>query len=138
MNTRRCLFGEQPNVGEPPRECSPRWRERLSPSWQALVVAPQWFRIYREYEMPARQLFGHDDRGRTCFYAFDYRLIEPRLDDDAGLCSALVYAESLRAWLLRDGDWLVNYRQWPEGDDGEMVETLTQTPDMPRQGLGQR
>ncbi|MCG6942008.1 MAG: hypothetical protein LJE69_12250 [Thiohalocapsa sp.] len=132
-----CIYGESKRDGTGQRDCSPRWRERLPPLWHGRVVEPRRFRVHREHEMPARQAFGYDDAGRRCFHAYDYRLIEPRLDDDAGLCAALVYAESLRAWRLHDGRWLVSLRQWPDGDEGELIEIMTLMNHMPGQGIGQ-
>ncbi len=124
---RCCIYGRsakgrhRTGATEP---CCPHWQAHLPCYWQARVVAPQSFRVHRELEMPARRIFGFDASLVICFYAYDYRLIEPRLDDDTGLYPALVYGESLSSWRLLDGRWLVHRRLEPFGEDDEVAEGL--------------
>ena len=112
--------------------CAPRWRERLPADWREKTLVPTSFRVYREHEIPARQIFGQDALGATCFYAYDYRAIEPRSDDDEEFYPALVYGESLKAWRLLDGQWLVYRRREVPESDAELAETLAVEPRMPR------
>ena len=130
-----CIYGEELGRDQAPERCSPRWRKRLPPHWLGLVVAPLSFRVHREHEIPARQVSGHDATGDACFHGYDYRLFEPLLDEDEGLRTALVYAESVRAWRLIDGRWLVDHLCWPDGEDGELVPSLRLCDRMPRQGV---
>ena len=129
-----CIYGDQsrgPRLapGEP---CRPRWQERLPRRWRGQTVAPQTFRVFREYEVPARRVIGSDAAGAPCYCAYDYRLIELRSDDDEEHYSALAYEESLTAWRLNDGRWLVHRRLAPFGEDGDLLTDFTIDERMPR------
>jgi len=130
-----CIDGEELGRDKTPAPCAPRWYRRLPRHWLVLVVVPRSFRVHREHEIPARQVFGHDEAGDACFQGYDYRLFEPRLDDDRGLCTVLTYAESVQAWRLIDGRWLVDHQCWPDGEDGELIPSLRFCDRMPREGL---
>jgi hypothetical protein len=82
--------------------------------------------------MPARRIVGHDIDGQPCFQAFDYRLVEPRSDDDEDFYPAVAYSESLSAWRLLDGRWLVHRRIAPLGDDGATTVVSSIEERMPR------
>lgn len=83
------------------------WRDRLPKNWRAMVVAPGEFTRHREYEIAAERIFGTDEDGRRCFYAHSYVLPGCRSDDDEEFYAVIVYAESVRAWRLRDDRWLI-------------------------------
>ena len=134
MRTPACIYGQLPQ-GSPTRPsgaCQPRWQTLLPERWRDEVVPPLSFRVYREYEVPARRVLGQDAAGEPCFCAFDYRLIDLRSDDDEELYSALSYEEKMRAWRLRDGRWLVHRRLLPYGEDGEVLSDYSLEERMPR------
>jgi len=95
------------------------------------TIVPLSFRVYREYEARALRVIGRDRLGEPCFCACDYRLIELRSNDD-DLYLALTYVESLYAWRLLGGRWLVYRRVQPYGDEGELVAGFTLDERMPR------
>lgn len=81
--------------------------EHLPGEWRDMVVEPVSFTEHREYEIAARRQFGHDDTGTHCYYRHDYTLTETRSDDDEDYYQVVGYSETVRAWLLRDGRWLI-------------------------------
>jgi len=83
------------------------WRAHLPKEWQDMVVGPTVFTEYREYEIAASRQLGHDDAGTHCYYQHDYTLTETRSDDDEDYYQVVSYSETVRAWLLRDGRWLI-------------------------------
>jgi hypothetical protein len=134
MTPSPCIYGE---ISKGPRRnplspCAPLWHALLPPEWLPKAVSPVSFRVYREYEVLARRVIGHDATGEPCFCAHDYRLIDLRSDDDEEIYSALTYEESMRAWRLRDGRWLVHRRLAPYGEEGEQVSGFTFDARMPR------
>jgi hypothetical protein len=90
----------------------------LPPEWRDQVVAPRSFRVFREFEIPARRVLGDDGHGQACYSTHDYRLLDPRSDDDEEFYEALAYSESVIAWRLRDGRWLVYRRIESLGAEG--------------------
>lgn len=94
----------------------PDWRHGLPADWHEQVIAPLDIVCHTEYEMPASRSLGRDEDGRLCFYEHHFRLEETRSDDDEDYYRALAYAETVRAWRLRDDRWLI-YRQQHHGDD---------------------
>ena len=84
------------------------WRERLPAEWQQAVVAPQRFEVHRDQELEAERCFGYDARQVACYYAHHYRIAELRSDDDEEFYVGTLYGESLVAWLLDDGRWLIH------------------------------
>lgn len=82
--------------------------------------------------MHARRVIGDDQAGKPCFCACDYRLIEPRSDDDEEVYPALTYGESVQAWRLLDGRWLVRRWRQPFGEEGEVAIGLSLDTRMPR------
>ncbi|THG77213.1 hypothetical protein E5198_16795 [Pseudomonas sp. A-1] len=44
----------------------------------------------------------------ACYYTHDFRVEELRTDDDEEFYVCTLYGESLAAWLLRDGRWLIH------------------------------
>lgn len=77
-------------------------------------------------------MIGDDQTGKPRFCASDYRLIEPRSDDDEEIYPALTYGESVRAWRLLDGHWLVRRWRQPFGEDGDAETSLGFGTRMPR------
>ena len=116
----------------PALACRLHWWSLLPPHWRGQVVQVQAYRVFTEHEVPARRVLGDDGDGAPCFCAYDYRRLELRSDDDEDLYQALVYGESVRAWRLRDGRWLVHRRLEPFGDDGESEQGLLLADRMPR------
>lgn len=134
MTSPVCIYGEVPRgpQQDPRQPCQPRWQSLLPECWRAHAVAPRSFRVDREFEVPARRVLGQDAAGEPCFCAYDYRLIELRSDDDEELYSALTYEESVKAWRLRNGRWLVHRRLRPFGEEGETIASFDFADRMPR------
>lgn len=134
MTRASCIYGQVPRGPHrhPGQPCRPRWQARLPERWRAEAIAPASFRVYREYEVPARRVVGEDSAGEPCFCAYDYRLTDLRSDDDEELYCALAYEETVRAWRLRDGRWLVHRYRLPFGEDGEAIADLGFQTQMPR------
>lgn len=84
------------------------WRDRLPAEWHAMVLEPTSFELYRDQELAAERCFGYDANQIACYYAHDYRVEELRTDDDEEFYVGTLYGESLVAWLLRDGRWLIH------------------------------
>ena len=115
----RCAFDERPRRirrthADP---CQPGWSSRLPPAWRGRVVAPCRFKVYREFEIPARRVLGFDTRGEICFRAHDYRLLDACSDDDEDFYGVLTYAESVVAWRLKEQGWLLYRRVESQVDD---------------------
>jgi hypothetical protein len=129
-----CIYGEVPQGPRhsPGNPCNPRGQALLPVEWLGKAVPPQSFRVYREYEVPARRVLGLDSAGNPCYCSYDYRLIALRSDDDEELYSAISYEESLKAWRLTDGRWLVHRRLAPFGEEGEQVSGFSLDERMPR------
>ena len=94
---------------------TPDWSALLPADWRAMAEAPLRFVEYREYEMPASRCLGYDADDRLCYCAHHYLLETCRSDDDEEFYRAVTGGETLHAWRLRDGRWLV-YRR-PIADD---------------------
>ena len=84
------------------------WAQNLPTEWRDAAIAPLSFTTYREYELPAARTLGHDEDNRECYCKYHYVLNELRSDDGEEFYQAIVYAEALEAWLLRDGRWLIH------------------------------
>jgi hypothetical protein len=98
-------------------------------------VIPRQFRVYRDYEMPARQVLGFDQHAVICFRAYDYRLFEPHSDDDEEFYMLLTYGESAVGWRLQDRGWLL-YRRVKSHIDEDHWENTFWVADWPDfQGL---
>jgi hypothetical protein len=85
----------------------PDWRRDLPAAWCDQVIAPITSEMLREYEIAADRTNGFDENDEPCYCAFRYVLTELRSDDDDVFYEEPVYAESLTAWRLRDGRWLI-------------------------------
>ena len=116
----------------PALACRLHWWSQLPPQWRGEVAQARTYRVFNEHEVPARRILGHDEDGAPCFCAYDYRNLELRSDDDEDLYQALTYGESVRAWRLQDGRWLVYRRLEAFGEDGELESGFTLTERMPR------
>ncbi|PQJ95563.1 hypothetical protein CXB77_15690 [Chromatium okenii] len=125
-----CVYGHHRQLAQ--RHCCPNWRAQLPLEWREQVIAPTSFRVFREYEIPARRIIGYDSNNQPCYCAYDYRLIDLRSDDDEEFYTALAYDESLVAWRLHNQHWLI-YRcvgAFDENDHGE--QQLSVAAQMPR------
>lgn len=134
MTQSQCLLGATPLGPAPHRgqPCRHPWQAQLPTAWRTRVIRPETFRVDREYEVPARRVVGYETSGAPCFCSFDYRQVATRSDDDEDLYEVLVYAESLRAWRLHNGRWLVHRRVQPFGEEGEELTTFGFESRMPR------
>lgn len=134
MKTRTCLYGRTPlprqeGFGSP---CRPAWIEHLGPPWLDLVITPRSFRVFRDDDVPARRVIGHDGDDTPCFQAYDYRRLDVRSDDDEEFYIAIAYSESVSAWRLHDGRWLVHRRIEPLGEEDAATSALSIDERMPR------
>ncbi len=84
------------------------WESQLPRSWREQVVEPVEFEVFREYEMAAQRITGHDEDGLACYCAHSVTITELRSDDDEDYYQVVAYAEHLSAWRLRDGRWLIH------------------------------
>ncbi len=100
------------------------WTEALPPDCLEQVTAPLYFDHYLDYQLAAERILGRDEDDEICFCAHSYVLEAP--DHTA------IYAESLKAWRLRDERWLVYRVVQREGrlDDGRGFYVLA--GEMPR------
>lgn len=134
MTNAPCIYGHRPATGERglARECRPSWLEDLCPIWIDLVVPPRSFRVFRDHEIAARRVVGHDGGDIPCFHAYDYRLLDVRSDDDEEYYLAVSYSESVSAWRLSDGRWLVHRRVEPLGEEDAAISATSIDERMPR------
>lgn len=134
MTNAPCLYGHRPTPGGRgfARACRPSWCEDLCPIWIDLVVPPCSFRVFRDHDVAARRVVGHDGSNTPCFQAYDYRRLDVRSDDDEEYYLAVSYSESVSAWRLRDGRWLVHRRVEPLGDEDAATSALSIDARMPR------
>ncbi len=84
----------------------PGWQRALPAKWRTAVVAPVRFSTHSEDDMPASRSFGYDELGKTCYYHHAFLLDTLRSDDDEDFYEAVVYAEEVHAWRMRDERWL--------------------------------
>jgi hypothetical protein len=133
MSNLQCIYGRRPRPRQPgsPHLCRPAWLEHLCPIWLGLIEQPRSFRVFREYEIPARRVVGHDAENVPCFQSYDYRLVDLRSDDDEDYYLAITYSESVDAWRLRDGRWLVHRRVEPLGDEDAEICSVSIDDRMP-------
>lgn len=133
MASTRCLYGHkvERTRQSPLDACLPSWSSLLPTEWRRRVIRPRTFRVHHEHEIAARRILGYDSRGNACFYAHDYRQMDLRSDDDEDFYQALAYSESMTAWRLRGGRWLVHRRVEPLGEEGESGSSFGVEADMP-------
>ncbi len=83
------------------------WRQGLPSHWREQVIAALDFDIHRDPELAAERIFGRDEDGEPCYYAHRWTLSAPCSDDDEEFYMVATAGESVTAWRLRDGRWLV-------------------------------
>lgn len=137
MNTAQpagCAYGHRDSRlrRRPAEGCRPLWEARLPAEWRRLVVPPESFRVYREFEIPARRVLGYSAAGDICFCAHDFRLTALRSDDDEDFYESLDYSESVSSWRLGDGRWLVRRTVAPLGGDEGRIASVGVEDEMPR------
>jgi len=108
------------------------WSEDLPADYAAQVVAPVRFDITPEHEVAADRCLGTDALGQLSFCAFRYVETAMRSDDDVSYYAAPVYAETVTAWRLVDGRWLVRRSTIGNFDAGLARTRFVLQPDMPR------
>lgn len=94
------------------------WRQRLPQEWRSRVQPPTSFRVHRDEELGAERSFGYGRSGKPCYYSHHFRITELCSDDDEEFYLHTLYGETLDAWLLLDGRWLV-CRQLDNDEQGE-------------------
>lgn len=100
------------------REPAIDWRRDLPKEWRRLVVSPLVVERFRDYEMAAERLVGRDEDEQPCYCSSRFVVMETRSDDDEEFYQIAAYAESLQAWRLRDGRWLIHRLITREGERG--------------------
>ncbi|ANQ87007.1 hypothetical protein dqs_3991 [Azoarcus olearius] len=107
------------------------WHARLPVAWREMAVVPIAFRVHRDAELAAARCFGHDADDEPCYYAHRYRIDEPRSDDGEEFYAGVLHAESVAAWRLRDGRWLIHrVVRTDEHGEGQAFYSFSET--MPR------
>lgn len=130
LRTDSCL-GRRPgrqtgNCGEPD------WRAWLPRTWRVQVVAPIWFKRFRDYELLAERVLGYGDEESPCYCEHYFVLPELRSDDDEDYYIAPAYSEHMAAWKLVDGCWLI-HRRILQGEDCSQGQAFFSFADeMPR------
>jgi hypothetical protein len=94
------------------------WRRDLPKEWQRLVISPLTISRFRDYEMAAERVVGRDEDEKPCYCSSRFVVMETRSDDDEEFYQIAAYAESLKAWRLRDGRWLIHRLITREGERG--------------------
>jgi hypothetical protein len=97
------------------------WRTDLPRKWQDAVIVPLALEIHRDYEMAAERIVGRDEDDAACYCASRFIVTETRSDDDEEFYQIAAYAESLSAWRMRDGRWLIHRIITCEGERGSGV-----------------
>jgi hypothetical protein len=119
MNTARTAT---PTAGAGRHNRHPRkalsWQQNLPSEWQDAVIAPLEIRTYRDYEMAAERIVGRDEDDAPCYCASRFIVTETRSDDDEEFYQVAAYAESLSAWRMRDGRWLIHRLITRDGERG--------------------
>lgn len=82
------------------------WREGLPREWADQVVAPLYFDHYMDYQIAAARILGRDEDEQICYCAHSFVLESSAACGAHRQAAIMTYAESLRAWRLRDGRWL--------------------------------
>ncbi len=134
MPSSDCLYGRRPRPSglKLSHDCLPDWLSGLPSEWSDRVVVPSVFRLFREYEIPARRLVGYDSHHQLCYCVYDYRLIDLRSDDDEEFYPALAYGESVTSWRLKDARWLVHRCVEALGEEGDRDSGFSFETRMPR------
>lgn len=104
LHTHPCFDTHPGHVRRP--EHAIRWQQGLPVEWQPHVVAPLYFDHYMDYELAAARILGRDEDDKACYCAYSFVL-----DGRGGrhpTTAGAHYAESVRAWRLRDGRWLTH------------------------------
>lgn len=83
------------------------WWAALPAEWREMIQPPLYCDVFREPELAATRVFGYDADASACFYRHEYTLYEDRSDDGEEFYPAIVHAERLIAWRLRDERWLI-------------------------------
>lgn len=129
LSSQQYKYGAGRQPSQPPMR--QHWRERLPEEWQEKVVAPQRFEVHREPQLEAERCFGYDVRQVACYYAHHYRVSEPHSDENEEPQIGTLYGESLVAWLLDDGRWLI-HRIVHTAEHREGRAFYSFSPSMPR------
>ena len=115
------------------RSCNDvQWWREVPWYLKDLVVPPVQFLIHQEYEIQADRTLGHDQWDAACYCAFRYVQRQLHAADCDPTPVAPVYAQTMDAWRLVDGNWLVLTRTFADFDSGHFQSDLTIHPTMPR------
>lgn len=129
-----CIGPSLPRCGSRSRADEPgrNWRAALPEAWRVQVVVPAFFSAARDYEIDAERVTGYETDDEPCYCRYETVLSDWRCDDDEIWRVVPEYAESIEAWRLIDGRWLV-LRHIYLGEDCDSVQTFFTFADaMPR------
>ena len=80
----------------------------------------------------AARILGRDEDDQACYCAFCYVLEEEPDPTHPDRCRELAYAETVRAWRLRDGRWLIHRIIIHHGEQAMARGFFSLSPFMPR------
>ena len=116
------------------KQALPDWRSALPREWAVSVVEPKGFSRFRDYEILAERVLGHEHEGEDspCYCEHYFVLTDVRSDDDETYYIAPTYGEHLVAWRFIDGRWLI-HRRITHGEDCQQHQSFFSFADeMPR------
>lgn len=95
------------------------WRAGLPREFDSTVLPPQLFELAIDYEVAAERILGRDAAGEPCYCSYQCVLTDLCCEDGDVFFEAPSFSESLRAWRLATGQWLVR-RAVTTPDDPEL------------------
>ena len=107
-----------------------QWQADLPKEWQRQVVAPLSIEKYRDYEVAAERVIGRDEDDHPCYCRSRFVVTDIRSDDDEEFYAVIAYVETLAAWRLRDGRWLIYRELKRDNERGRAFYSFGET--MPR------
>jgi hypothetical protein len=123
VHERRCAFQDVRHI---------EWQRNLPVAWQPFVVEPVRVEIFQEYEISADRTLGYDRNHEPCYCAFRFVLTALKSDDGEFFYEAPDHAETLTAWCLRDGRWLVYREVVDHFEQGDVHSFFSFSDTMPR------
>ena len=108
------------------------WSIDLPIRFKGEVVTPLAFEIQRDCAVAAARVMGRDKNDTPCYCAYSYAITELCYDDGDMFGEAVVFAEELSGWRLRNGRWLVRRMLTIRDDSASSKEVYSFAETMPR------